>query len=255
MLHSLELIEEKNTNSIIILHGLFGSSNNWRAISKKIHQELNLNVYALDLRNHGQSLQSEEHTMQIMIDDVEDFIKAKALQGSVLLGHSLGGQVGMGLALKNESIISNLTVIDIAPRVYSTDYSNELAVLSLELEGFQSRGEIDSAAKRFVAEQGIRQFLLMNVKEGAGNYYYQLNTPALEKFLHNRNQYAFTGSSEVNALFIRGASSSFINEDDANRIKESFLNSELKTIEGAAHWLHHTHTDEMMRLLKSFLRL
>ena len=41
---------------LIIIHGLFGMSDNWNSIGKKFAEKFN--VHIVDLRNHGRSFHS-----------------------------------------------------------------------------------------------------------------------------------------------------------------------------------------------------
>ena len=74
---------------LLIFHGLFGSKNNWKSISSQLAQRTKRQIYAFDLRNHGQSphTSGEEATLQCMAGDIEYFMKEKNLQKASLLGH------------------------------------------------------------------------------------------------------------------------------------------------------------------------
>ena len=43
---------------LIIIHGLFGMSDNWNSIGKKFAEKFNIHI--VDLRNHGRSFHSNE---------------------------------------------------------------------------------------------------------------------------------------------------------------------------------------------------
>ena len=82
--------------SLIILHGLFGSSDNWRTMAKQLSS--NRQVITVDLRNHGQSPQSDLMSYQLMADDVAELIRDLDLNKVEVIGHSIGGKVAMMLA-------------------------------------------------------------------------------------------------------------------------------------------------------------
>src|SRR5581483_1324293 len=96
---------------LIILHGLFGSSENWRTLSKAFAQSFT--VFALDQRNHGRSPHSEVFTYQAMTDDVREFMIQQGLTSAYVLGHSMGGKVAMQFALTYPDLIDKLIVVDI----------------------------------------------------------------------------------------------------------------------------------------------
>ncbi len=83
---------------IVILHGLFGSSRNWATTGRALAAWGA--VSALDLRNHGDSPHSDSHTLADMVGDVREWLESRGGERPVLIGHSMGGQVAMALALR-----------------------------------------------------------------------------------------------------------------------------------------------------------
>ena len=57
---------------LIILHGLFGSLDNWMTLAKNWSE--NFEVYLVDQRNHGQSLHSEEFSYPLMANDLKELM-------------------------------------------------------------------------------------------------------------------------------------------------------------------------------------
>lgn len=74
---------------IIFMHGLFGSKKNNRTVSKVLARDLKRHVYALDLRNHGESPHAPRHDYTAMAEDVAGFIHHHGLKRSTLIGHSM----------------------------------------------------------------------------------------------------------------------------------------------------------------------
>ena len=89
--HEAKVVGRKGSSNsaIVILHGLFGSKQNNRSISKALARCLNCSVYALDLRNHGDSPHHTEHTYSTMADDVEQFVNENIDGPVTLIGHSM----------------------------------------------------------------------------------------------------------------------------------------------------------------------
>src|SRR6185503_15685796 len=76
---------------LIILHGLFGQSDNWNTLAKKF-AENNFRVFTIDQRNHGLSPRSDTLTFESMADDLYEFIETHDLESPMLIGHSMGGK-------------------------------------------------------------------------------------------------------------------------------------------------------------------
>ena len=79
-----------NGHPIIILHGLYGSSDNWFTIARKL--ENNYTIYLPDARNHGRSPHNTVHTYEAMRDDLKEFIDSHKIKNPILIGHSMGGK-------------------------------------------------------------------------------------------------------------------------------------------------------------------
>src|SRR4051812_48625126 len=76
---------------LIILHGLFGQSDNWNTLAKNFATQ-NFRVFTIDQRNHGLSPHSDEWTYELMADDLFEFINEHRLKSPILLGHSMGAK-------------------------------------------------------------------------------------------------------------------------------------------------------------------
>src|SRR3712207_6422036 len=96
----------------VILHGLFGISDNWQTLAKYFSQKYH--VYLLDLRNHGRSPHSQEFDYNTMTSDLLEFFTDQHIQNPILMGHSMGGKVAMNFALKYPEQVNKLIVVDIA---------------------------------------------------------------------------------------------------------------------------------------------
>ena len=104
--------------NLIIIHGLFGMSDNWNTLGKQFSKHFK--VHLIDLRNHGKSPHSADFNYDVMCDDVLQYMQHHNIQKSILLGHSLGGKVAMKFAFTYPQNIEKLIVVDISPREYNT---------------------------------------------------------------------------------------------------------------------------------------
>ena len=150
-------------HDLIIIHGLFGMSDNWNALGKKFAKYCK--VHLIDLRNHGRSPHSTEFNYDVMSEDVLEYMEDNNIVDPIILGHSLGGKVAMKFAFTYPDKIEKLIVVDIAPRQYNTDFhKNLLATLyKLPLVDFDKREEIDKLLSDTFEDKGMRLFLLKNL--------------------------------------------------------------------------------------------
>src|SRR4051812_553377 len=84
---------------MIILHGLFGQSDNWTTLAKRF-AEHGFHVFSADQRNHGLSPHSDTWNYDVMADDLKEFIGEHKLKDPVVIGHSMGGKTLMYFDLK-----------------------------------------------------------------------------------------------------------------------------------------------------------
>lgn len=235
---------------LLILHGLYGSSDNWFSIAKLL--EKFFTVYLIDLRNHGQSEHSEVHSYDLMSDDVLDFIKEHKLEKIYLIGHSMGGKVAINIASKDSSIIRKLIIVDISPFTYENDSASiEIvnshikilkALTDLKIDKFISREEVDAELSKYLKDSRLRQFLLKNLKRDSNNlFYWTFNIESIKNNIYDillNNFLSVNIEIEIPTLFIKGANSDYIPNEHFDKIKALFKQSRIEIIDNAGHWVH-----------------
>jgi len=240
---------------LIILHGLFGMSDNWLTIAKKIARRHT--VYLLDQRNHGKSPHAEEFNYDVLSDDLECFILDQDLDEVRLIGHSMGGKIAMCHALKFPDRVEKLVIVDIAPRSYDHPFFHNVLkfMIDLDLKIFKTRQEIDAAFKTVIRSAAIRQFILKNLDRDDDQQFrwkinvqslYQ-NLPLIFKAISNGRQY------DQPVLFVRGGASDYILDSDEPQIKKLFPQARIVTIPGASHWLHVQAEEALCDHLRAYL--
>jgi len=225
---------------LIVIHGLFGMSDNWNTLGKQFAKYCR--VHLIDLRNHGKSPHSTDFNYDVMSEDVLGYMKDHKIQKPILLGHSLGGKVAMKFAFTYHDKIDKLIVADIAPRKYNTDFHQNLlsALYKLPLEDFTKREEVDHALSLFVEDKGIRFFLLKNLYRNENKEFaWRFNIDVLLEKVSNIQEADFVkGICEIPTHFIRGGNSNYITSDDELIINKHFSDFSICTIDGVGHWLH-----------------
>lgn len=224
---------------LIILHGLFGSLDNWLSIGKDLSSQWK--VYLVDLRNHGRSFHHALFHYQAMSDDLLQLVDNLGLARYDLIGHSMGGKVAMFHALAAPHRIRQLTVVDIAPKRYPVHHQNILEGLtSLDPHILESRQQADDLLAAYVPEPGVRQFLLKNLSRNAtGHFQWKFNLKAISQNIQNIGDALPPNKIlETPTLFVRGELSNYIEDSDIPGIKRQFMKAHFNTISGAGHWVH-----------------
>jgi esterase len=240
---------------LVILHGLFGSFENWAYISQQLSDEFR--VISVDQRNHGQSPHDPEMNFPALGKDLGDFLDQLQLERANVLGHSLGGKAAMEFALTRPGRAERLIVVDMAPRGYPRKHDRIFEALrSLRLESFHTRGEIEEALEPAIPELAVRRFLLKGLAQRTpGEFSWKFNLPVLHESYDQLTAPLDRGRScDCPALFIRGADSDYIRAGDEALIRELFPRAEMTTIEGAGHWVHAEQPQVFIDRVKNFLR-
>ena len=240
---------------ILILHGVFGSSDNWFSISKMI-AEKGYAVYALDARNHGQSPRSEAFSYELMAEDLNEFSTEHQLQKPVIIGHSMGGKTVMHFAMKYPEKFSKLIIVDIAPKFYPSHHTHIIQGLNaINLANLKNRNDAESQLAAFVSNVGERQFLLKNLyRTEDGKFDWRINLPVLSKEIYQIGG-DFIDVSKVSkpVLFLRGSESGYIFDEDIAVIKTIFSDATIETIEGAGHWVQAEKPVEFVAAVINFI--
>jgi pimeloyl-ACP methyl ester carboxylesterase len=240
--------------AVILLHGLFGSSDNWHYIALKLSESFN--VFAIDQRNHGQSPHDAKMNYPLMAADVDEFMTTNGLEKAFVIGHSMGGKTAMQFALQFPQRVEKLVVADMAPRAYAPAHEKIFAaLLTLDLKSFSTRQQIEDALAPEIRNVVLRRFLLKNLgRDSASRFFWKINLRGIaENYLYLREPVSGTEPFVRPTLFIRGGKSDYINLEDERLIRELFSIVEIQTIADAGHWIHVDQPEEFLRLVLNFL--
>ncbi|KAK6350763.1 hypothetical protein TWF718_003951 [Orbilia javanica] len=247
---------------IIFMHGLFGSKMNNRGISKMLVKELNRSVFALDLRNHGESPHVTPHTYTAMAEDVEHFIKDHRLKHPTLIGHSMGAKVAMSVALRSPDLVQDIVAVDNAPvnAQLGRQFAQYLqAMTRIENTAIVNTKEADEILAAYEPSLAIRQFLFTNLlkptKEN-DKFRWRIPIKTLGGALDEMAAFPFTPGEKSftkPALFVRGTTSKYVADETIPLIGEFFPRFQLKDVE-AGHWLISENPEEFKRVCLEFFR-
>lgn len=241
---------------LIILHGLFGMSDNFASIASELSRDYR--VFLVDQRNHGRSGHSPVFNYEAMSDDLRDLMEMQGLSSAHLLGHSMGGKTVMQFAFDHPEKVDRLIVADISPaaRTSNDQHQNLIDImLELDLEKFDSRVQVAYALEDKVPSFRVRQFLLKNLYwKDRSSLGWRLNLEVIRENL----QEVFraidpAGTFGKPTLFLRGELSDYIQEKDVEIIKKMFPKAGFETIARGTHWLHADNPDDFIIAIQNFL--
>ncbi len=245
--------ESGQGNPLVILHGLFGSSDNWFTLAKTF--SLHYKVFLIDQRNHGQSPHSDEFNYRLLTEDLEEFLSSHSIVDPLVIGHSMGGKTAMNLAVKRPDSIDKLIVVDIVPKSYPVHHDHILDGLeAIDLNKLSSRTEADQILSKFIPEPDVRQFLLKNLsRKTDGGFEWKINLKAIDNHIEEIGEgMQYTGKFEKPTLFIKGAKSNYYATGDEELIKSIFPKTTFSTLD-AGHWVQAEKPVEFANTVMEFL--
>lgn len=252
--------------AVIILHGLYGSSDNWVSIARELSSDYS--IYIPDQRNHGKSPHSSHHDYTDITTDIEEMIQENINGKVALLGHSMGGKVAINFAIRHPERITSLIVADISPfRRYPDDISivesHEKILKTLlytDISSASSRNDAEEMVMKEIPDKRVAGFLLKNItRDKSGKFIWKLNASALYNNIDNLMA-GLTITEEISGgitgfpvLFIRGGDSDYLPDTHRMDILKLFPAAEFITIPDTGHWLHADKPEEFVGIVKKFL--
>jgi pimeloyl-ACP methyl ester carboxylesterase len=238
---------------VVILHGLFGSSDNWRTLANVISSSYP--VISVDLRNHGRSPHTESHTYLEMAEDLDRLLNKLGIDEIILIGHSMGGKTAMTYATIQPERVYKLIVVDIAPRAYDPQHNEVIdALFSVPLKQIESRGTAESYLTQKLSDPSVVQFLMKGLyRKEDGSYSWRFNLPVLAKdYAEIASSIPDYGSYKKPTLFIKGSRSNYIQDKDQYLIQKLFPHSKIAEV-NAGHWVHAEAPKAFLQMLEPFL--
>lgn len=238
---------------LVIAHGLFGSGRNWGVIARRLADRRD--VFAVDMRNHGDSPRLPSHSYPDLAADLAEVIRHIGAPAD-LLGHSMGGKAAMQLALTDPALIRRLVVADIAPVAYSHDQTRHIdAMRSLNLAELSSRAEADQRLAARIDDPALRAFFLQSLDlKAPDGPRWRLNLDVLESEMpHIVGWPGTAGVFDHPTLFLTGAESHYVKPEYRDTIRALFPAARFARIPGAGHWLHAEKPREFEETVRVFL--
>lgn len=246
--------KEGTGSPLVIVHGLYGSSDNWINIGKRLAEKHT--VYMLDQRNHGRSPFANTHTYDDLKNDLEAFFEKHRIEKATILGHSMGGKVAMWFAADFPEKVEKLVIADIVPKDYmllqddSQFYLHQnilLAMQEIDFSQVKSRNDVDDFMAEKLDDKRIRQFLLKNVARDnkTKQYKWRVNAEVLydhlDEIVSGVNPNWLDDRTPITSypvIFIRGLLSKYILDEDKALVNEIYPDAKIIDIPEAGHWLH-----------------
>lgn len=248
MINTVSTGTPTDKNTLLIVHGLYGSARNWGAIAKRMAEDRQ--VLSVDMRNHGESAWFDSHSYLDMAADLAEVITGAPVD---VIGHSMGGKAAMVLALTQPALVRRLIIADIAPVAYThTQLGFIKSMRDLDLSQVEKRSDADRLLATEISDAGVRAFLLQSLDIKGKKWRLNLDVleaemPKIMAFPDLKTQ--FDGPT----LFLSGGTSDYVLPVHRTGIKALFPKARFARIPDAGHWLHAEKPREFTETAQAFL--
>jgi esterase len=224
--------------SVVLIHGLFGDSDNLSVIRRQF--ETTHHVISIDLPDHGKSPWSEHFSFDIWAQQVIKTLQSLDIDKAFVVAHSLGGKIAMRAASLAPELIEKLVIMDIAPVKYEQRHHNVIDGLeNVKLDNIANRKEAMAQLSEYVEDPGTRSFLLKSLYQDAEKQWqWRFNLTLLIRDYPLLSDWPFQGEFFCGDItFIKGSKSDYITAAHQASIMAQFPNAKAKIVD-AGHWLH-----------------
>lgn len=242
---------------VVFCHGLFGQGRNWTQFARALAPEHR--VLLVDMPNHGRSPWTDSMDYVAMADQVAELLDPD--DPVALVGHSMGAKAAMLVALRHPELVERLMVVDMAPVAYANGngfrgYID--AMLAMDLGPDATRQDADEALRAAVPDDGVRGFLLQNLRRDQGSWSWQPNLELLRDELGTIGGWPAEAVAELPpyagpVLWVGGAESLYIRDEYAPAMEALFPRVRKVMIKGAGHWVHSEQPEVFREVLRRFL--
>lgn len=240
---------------LTIIHGLFGSLDNWQTLARQWSHSFR--VLSLDVRNHGRSPHYNSMSYDEMIDDIIEVLNFLKIENTVILGHSMGGKIAMHLAGIYPERIQKLIIADVAPFAYEPKHNEIFEILSsIQFEKYENRKDIEQyILSKMPNDFATAQFILKNIKrnEESMAFEFKFNLNVLKRSYQNIISYVPNKGYKENVLFLAGEKSDYISSSTTIHLFDLYPNAEIEIIKNAGHWIHAENPSEVYEKVKEFI--
>jgi pimeloyl-ACP methyl ester carboxylesterase len=254
---------------LILIHGGRDHCRSWDALARILQPHFH--ILAPDLRGHGDSdwAKGSSYSLSDYVYDLTGLVRSATVHKAAIVGHSMGGMIGLMYAGTYPDKVSRLVVLDgvtvlpgssqapiyerIAEWVAQSDRIGEQKIRHYRTVT-EAAERISAYNKRLTSEQALH-LAIHGVKRNAdGSFswkfdqYQQLRAPYR---LSPDDHIALWSRITCPTLLLRG-SESFLPDPEAAGVLAHFKQAHLVTIVGAGHWLHHDKLDHVLGVLRPF---
>jgi pimeloyl-ACP methyl ester carboxylesterase len=233
----------KKARTIVLCHGGSAHCHWWDYVAPQLTQHGG--VVALDFRGHGRSQWASQYGLAAHLDDLIAFLSKCVRQRAVLVGHSMGGEIAIRVALHSPQLLDGLVIVDASAaglplrtrliwrwkRRKQSGLRPEFSTSEALIARFRLSPpghNLSPAALATLALKGAEQV-------SSGNWAFRLDPNTRKPSAGWRLPRCRIENIRLPVLIIRGEHSRLVSEREARRMQRRIPGSKLKMIPSAYH--------------------
>ncbi len=236
--------------TVVILHGLFGSGDNWLGPARDLGSSHH--VIVPDMPNHGSSPHGTSMRYPVMAAEIAAFLEHVAPVH--LVGHSMGGKVALALALDFPELVRTITIVDICPVRYQPSHESILEGMRAVADAAPDRrADADTLLAEYVAAKAVRAFLLKSYDARSARW--KLNVPLIHADYDHILDWPYADDSSVDrpCLLIYGGRSQYATASGREAMKRLAPAVKMHCVQDAGHWVHAEQPRETVEAIRGFI--
>ncbi|MEZ5920169.1 MAG: alpha/beta hydrolase [Parvularculaceae bacterium] len=237
----------KGDPDVLFIHGLGDGAYVWNVVIGALHG--NSCVAAVDLRGHGDSDWSAngKYSIDTFLADVEGVLESRFRLGATIVGHSLGGDIAIRLAVRRPDLVRKIAILDFSPEPDPRVLNRVRDDLRMRDRKYRTRDEYASillTQRPFLTAQEAAR-LSKHALDGCVEQGFTLKSdPSLSEYRRQKadapsqeEMWTLIKSVRCENIILRGVSSSVLSAPIARRMSELLGNSRYTPISNCGHGL------------------
>lgn len=247
---------EAMRQTIVFIHGLSGNSSAWEPYEQEFISKYNL--LCIDLRGHGRSRKyskEKDYAIELFINDIEELLDHLKIEKYIVVSHSFGSVISVGLIKKNQDKIKGAVFLAPAFKPKNSVSTRTVRLVSGTIAFFlralpisEKPGErIDYSRFIPAIDWDLRRIWTDIHNTGLAIYFFCLHA------LYISMNDDFPNQLHLPVIIIHGKRDSIVSTRHSVRASKKITGAKLVVLPLADHMLIFNYSAEISKIMAEFL--